>query len=134
MIIKTKKTIILKIISFLLISLMFLVMSYVVSNTASAQNSGATLVIPPTKLPNNSGGIKAILENVLKWILGIFGVIAIISFVVSGIQYFMAAGDEKNMDTAKRNMTYSIIGIIVALASFVIIQAIDAALRGNTVF
>jgi len=125
-----KKNIIKNIISFVFLSFVFFVAGHLASSVAQAQS--ANLVILPTNLPANPGGIKAILENILKWILGIFGTIAIISFVVSGLQYFMAAGDEKNMDTAKRNMTYSIIGIIVALASFVIIQAIDTALRGNS--
>lgn len=92
------------------------------------------LLIPQNNLPNPSGGIKAILENLLKWMLGVFGTIALIGFVVSGIQYFLAAGDEKIIDTAKRNMTYSIIGVVVALAAFVIIQAVDAALNAGQGF
>jgi len=89
------------------------------------------LTIPATGLPSPSGGIRAILANVLGWILGIFGMLAILAFVVSGIQYFAAAGDEKMMETAKKNLIYSIIGVIVALSGFVIIQAIDSALRGS---
>jgi hypothetical protein len=34
------------------------------------------------------------------------------------------------IETAKRNMTYSIIGIIVALSGFVILRAVDTALQG----
>lgn len=126
---KIKKNIIKNIVSFAFLGFVFFVAGHLSSNIANAQS--ANLVIPPTNLPANPGGIQAILENILKWILGIFGTIAIISFVVSGMQYFFAAGDDKNMNTAKLNMTYSIIGIIVALASFVIIQAVDTALRGN---
>ena len=57
---------------------------------------------------------------------------ALAGLFASGV---MAAGNEKIIETAKRNMTYSIIGVIVALAGFVIIQAIDTALRAtSTVF
>ena len=70
----------------------------------------------------------------MNWLMVVFGSIAIIAFVVSGIQYLTAAGDEKGLETAKRNMTYSIIGVIVALSAFVIIKAIDAALRMGTNF
>ena len=125
---KNKKfcRIILKIISFFV-----LLGLYFSTQTAVA---GTDLVVPVTNLPEAPGGIRAILANLLAWILSIFGVIAIISFAVSGIQYFMAAGDEKRMDTAKKNMTYSIIGVIVALSAFVIIQAVDYALRGFSLF
>jgi hypothetical protein len=36
------------------------------------------------------------------------------------------------METAKNNMTYSIIGVVVALSGFLIIQAIDMALRAKS--
>ncbi len=94
--------------------------------------SFAALEIPKTGLPKSEDGIASILSNFLSWLLGVFGIIAIISFIISGIQYFMSAGDEKKIMTAKRNMTYSIIGVIVALASFVVIQAIDKALNASS--
>jgi hypothetical protein len=88
------------------------------------------LVIPTTGLPNPPGGIAAILANFLIWLLYIVGMIALISFVVSGIQYFLAAGDEKTMEKAKRNFNYSVIGVVVVLSAFVIIKAVDIMLRG----
>lgn len=92
--------------------------------------SGSGVDIPTdTGLPG--GSIKGILTNILNWLLGIFGILALISFVISGIQYIISAGDEKNMQTAKRNMTYSTLGIIVALAGLVIVRAIDTALRAT---
>ena len=70
----------------------------------------------------------------MKWLLGIFGFLAVIAFVISGIQYLMAAGDEDQAKAAKRNVQYSIVGIIVALSGFVILTAINAALTGSTTF
>jgi|WetSurMetagenome_2_1015567.scaffolds.fasta_scaffold82870_2 hypothetical protein len=99
--------------------------------------SGGGMVVSTNScfgLPCPAGGIAQILANLLSWLLYIFGIIALISFVVSGMQYFFAVGDEKNMETAKRNLMYSIIGIIVALSGLVIIQAVDAALRGYSFF
>lgn len=78
----------------------------------------------------SSQPVAMLLMNLMNWLLGIFGFIAIIAFVISGLQYLLAAGDEGMAETAKRNMKYSIIGIIVALSGYVIIQAIDRALSG----
>lgn len=85
-----------------------------------------------TNLPDTD--IKTIVNNLLNWILGIFGMLAVIAFVISGIQYILSTGDERTMDTAKRNMTYSIIGVVVALSGLIIIFAIDKALRGTSSF
>lgn len=84
-----------------------------------------------TSLPNPQGGVLQIIGNVLIWILSIFGFLGLISFIISGIQYILSTGDEKMIDTAKRNMKWSIIGIVVALSGVVIIYAIDKMLRGN---
>lgn len=85
-----------------------------------------------TGLPSSSSGIKGILANLLNWLMMIFGIVAVIGFIISGIQYFLSAGDEKLAQTAKRNATYSILGVIVALSAVVVIRAIDTALRGSS--
>ena len=87
-----------------------------------------------TSLPDPQGGVVYIIGNVLTWILSIFGFLAIIAFIISGIQYTLSAGDEKMIDIAKRNMTRSIVGVVVALAGVVIIYAIDKMLRGVSGF
>lgn len=82
----------------------------------------------------SSQTVSDLLINLMNWFLGIVGIIAIIAFVISGLQYFLAAGDEKMAETAKRNMTYSVIGIVVALSGLVIITAIDQALKAAPIF
>ena len=80
------------------------------------------------------GLIGDILVNILVWMLGIFGIIGIIGFIISGIIYITAAGDEDRMAYAKRAMLYSIIGVVVGLVGFVIIQAVDMALNAISSF
>jgi hypothetical protein len=105
-------------------------MSPVKSNGASA---GGGVVIPTTTgLSDRS--IKDILTNLLNWLLMIVGIIALIGFIISGIQYILAAGDEKLMELGKKNMLYSIMGIVVVMASLVVVQAIDYALRAQSMF
>jgi len=78
---------------------------------------------PPsnTNLPNSS--ISAIVQNIMLWLLGILGFVAVIGFVISGILYLVAAGDEDAQARAKRAMIYSITGVIVGLVGLVILYA-----------
>lgn len=87
-----------------------------------------------TGLANPSGGLFAIISNFLMWLIGIFGFLALVGFIISGIQYILAAGDEGIMETAKRNMTYTIIGVIVGLSGLVILNAVTAALNAAPIF
>jgi hypothetical protein len=89
-------------------------------------------------LPENSGlsgaTVYEILFSVIRWLIGIFGFVAILAFLVSGFQYLLAFGDEKQIETAKTNMKWSVVGIAVALSGFIIIRAVDMALRGSAFF
>jgi hypothetical protein len=67
-------------------------------------------------------------------LLEIFGVLALIAFLVSGFQYLMAAGDEKEAEIAKKNIKYSVIAVIVALSGVIIINAIETILKAGSVF
>ena len=93
-----------------------------------------TGVCTPTTTGLSAASVSYILETFMKWLLGIFGFLGIIAFVISGVQYLLAAGDEDQAKTAKRNMQYSIIGIIVALSGYIIITAIDSLFKGNANF
>jgi purine-cytosine permease-like protein len=68
----------------------------------------------------------------MNWLLAILGIFGIIGFVISGILYLTAAGNDDQISTAKNAMKYSIIGVIVALLGFVIIQAVNTLLSGNS--
>jgi glucose uptake protein GlcU len=82
-----------------------------------------------TQLP--SGSLYNIIENILKWLLIIFGFIAIIGFVISGIMYLTAAGDEKRQEKAKNQMYWSITGVIVGLMGYIVIKQINEWLNAG---
>ncbi len=141
--------------SFLFGAVLFSVFTLVTTQPASAQSTTATpkaaattttpkaaasdncdtvagICFPKTELPKQS--VEGILSNFLKWLLGIFSVLAIISFTIAGIQYFLAAGDEGQAKNAKKNMQLSIIGVLVAFSALVIIYAIGNFLSATPTF
>ena len=84
--------------------------------------------------PGISSPIGFIIFNLMQWMLALFWVVAIIGFAISGIQYLTSAGDEARIESAKRHMKWSIVGVIVALSGVVIIFAVDAMLNANAGF
>lgn len=66
--------------------------------------------------------------KVLNFLLSVAGILAVIGFVVSGLLYFAAIGDEKKMQLAKKAFTFSIYGTVVVLSSLVIITLITSFL------
>lgn len=116
-------------------------LSPVFAQTTPAQTTGTVkcegevrsgICFPATELPSTP--IETILLNLMRWLFGIFGFLAIITFLIAGIQYFMAAGNPDSAKKAKQNLIYSIIGILVALSGFIIITAISNFLNGYNYF
>ncbi len=98
-------------------------------------NSTGVCIPTDTGLPEGGGDtnpVGHIINNVMLWLLGVVGFIAIIAFVVSGIQYLTSAGDESQIETAKRNMKWSIVGVIVALIGYIVIVFINDMLGGSS--
>jgi len=75
-----------------------------------------------------TGSIYDIISNFMMWILGLVGIIGVIGFAIAGVLYLTAAGDEDRINTAKKAMMYSIIGIVVALIGVVILKAVQTML------
>lgn len=99
---------------------------------ASAQWSEGLNKAGSSELPADT--LVNIITNLMFWILVIFGAMAIIGFVISGILYLTAAGDETKVDKAKNAMIYSIIGVLVALIGLVIVQAVNNWIGGSSQF
>ncbi len=82
---------------------------------------------PPTGVGTTLTLIQ-IATNVLNFLLSIVGVVALIMLVVGAFMYLTAAGDEDRIDTGKKIVKYSIIGITIALAALVMVRQVASFL------
>ncbi|HBP00722.1 MAG: hypothetical protein UY41_C0045G0006 [Candidatus Moranbacteria bacterium GW2011_GWE1_49_15] len=83
-----------------------------------------------TGLPQ--GSILDIMTSLMNWLLIVVGILGVIGFIIAGILYLTAAGDEGQIGKAKTAMIYSIVGVVVALLGLIIIRAVQALLGGNS--
>lgn len=105
------------------------------STSGSSGSSGKGIEIPSdTGLPDPSGGILAIVKNFLNWLLTIFLILAVIAFVITGIQYLLAMGNARSntLESAKKNFNYSLLAVIIVGAGLIILKAIDNFLRASS--
>jgi len=73
--------------------------------------------------------IGDIIENVMLFLLTIFGILAVISFVFSGITYVTSAGDSTKADKAKKMIVYSIIGVVITGSGIILLNQIMSLLN-----
>ena len=83
------------------------------SKTGCVQNGAATLQCIP-----------AVFKNVVSWAFILAGIAAVFFIIFSGIKFITSGGDPKQVEEARKTMTYAIIGLLVILLSFAIINII----------
>ncbi|MBI5411764.1 hypothetical protein HZA43_01150 [Candidatus Peregrinibacteria bacterium] len=63
------------------------------------------------------------LRSIVSYLKYLFGFILIFSMLISGIQLMMAQGEEEKVTTQKRNLTYSLIGMLFVLLASNLVNA-----------
>ena len=62
------------------------------------------------------------ITRVINAILGVLGMIAVIMIIIGGIRYTTSNGDSGSVKSAKDTILYSVIGLVVAILSFAIVN------------
>lgn len=93
--------------------------------SASAQvsegiNTATTSEMKGKSIDGDNGLIKTVV-NVLLWAVGILSVIMII---FSGLRYITSAGDASKTKSAQSTLTYSVVGLIVAIMAYAIVNMV----------
>lgn len=62
------------------------------------------------------------IKTVINTMLFILGTIAVIMIIVGGIRYTTSGGDASGVKSAKDTVLYSVVGLVVALMSYAIVN------------
>lgn len=69
--------------------------------------------------------------NVTNFVLGFLGIIAVVIVIYGGFLYVTAAGQEEQATKGKKSITYAVIGIVLILGSFAIVNTLLVAPSDN---
>lgn len=69
-----------------------------------------------------SNDLSTIIKNIVNILLFLVGAVAVIMIVISGFRYTTANGDQSSVKAAKDTLLYAIVGVIVAIASYAIVN------------
>lgn len=77
----------------------------------------------PTKLV----GVDGTFSNVVNTILYVTGIIAVAMLIIGGIRFMISRGDKDKVQKAKNTIVYAIIGLILVIFSYAIVNFIVSA-------
>lgn len=88
----------------------------------------------PTSVGEETGNATSLRELVLRMVnyfLTFLGVIAVIMIIYGGVTYVTAAGKDEAVGNAKKIIMYALVGIIIVLLSFALVNTILGAGTGT---
>lgn len=83
---------------------------------------GLPVILAPPVLAQAGGvdQVESFIRSVIQVIAGLAGLIATGFFVAGGFTYITSSGNPQQLETAKRTITWSAIGLAIVIAAFVI--------------
>jgi len=69
-----------------------------------------------------------IFANVANFLTILIGALSVIMIILGGLRYVTSNGDSKNVTAAKDTIMYAIIGVIVAIVAYAIVQFVTTTI------
>jgi hypothetical protein len=84
----------------------------------------------PTKPPiyESPSGLEQVIvntvNNAVSWGLGIVAILAVVFIIYGGFRMVAAAGNEEQVKAGRETIIYAVIGLVVVILSWVIVNSI----------
>ena len=69
--------------------------------------------------------IFPLIATFIFWAFNFVGIVAVIFIIISGAKFIMSGGDPKQVDSARRTFVFAIIGLLVVLLSFFVLNTLS---------
>lgn len=77
---------------------------------------------------DGQGGIFRTITNVLLFLIG---AISVIMLIVGGVRYVVSGGDSTAVQNAKNTILYAIVGIVVAILAYAVVNFVITSFAAN---
>jgi len=78
----------------------------------------------PSRPANVPSDFEGALIDITNWLLGFVVIFGILAVIWGGINYVGSAGDQEKATTAKRVITYALLGIIIAGLAYAAVKVV----------
>jgi hypothetical protein len=93
---------------------------------------GGQTVQPPSSIPHGGLSVVAkVVGNAITLLLIITTVLSLIYLILGGIQWINSGGDKSKVSSARGQITFAIVGLVIALVSFFIINLVGYFFKTN---
>jgi len=85
-----------------------------------------------TDVPSTLLGDGGALTTIVNALLFIIGFLSVIMLIFGGLRYIISGGNAAAVTTAKNTILYAIVGLIIAIFAYAIVNFVIGSLTGGT--
>ena len=76
-------------------------------------------------------GNQGVITTIINTMLFIVGLLAVIMIIYADIRFVTAHGDEKQVESARQTIIYSVVGLIVAILAYALVNWVFSQFKTN---
>lgn len=76
--------------------------------------------------------VRTTVSRIIRAFMGLLGLVAVIIILLGGFKWMTAAGNEEQVQEAKKLMISGVIGLVIIMSAFAIAQFVVGAVVGQT--
>lgn len=92
--------------------------------TVESTTNGVDIVVP------EGPDLFVVVQNLLNTTFGVVGIIAVIMIIIGGFHYMTSQGSPEKVQKGKNTILYGIVGLVICLSAFAIVNFVLASLNG----
>ena len=67
-------------------------------------------------------GLECLIANVFSVIITIIGLAGFVMLIIGSFRWMLSGSNSKGIESARQTMTYAVIGLVVALSAFILVN------------
>jgi len=87
----------------------------------------------PEDVPRELVGQSGLLSQLTETALLVIGLVSVFMLIYGGLRYILSKGDAKKVTDAKNTILYALIGLVIAILSFAIVNFVLNILGAGTI-
>lgn len=96
--------------------------TFMLPSVAYADSSSVQGGVDAAKGDLSGVALNTSVTNIINLIIFSTGIIAVVVIIIGGIRYVVSQGDEKSIEGAKNTILYAVVGLIVAVLAYAIVN------------
>ena len=71
---------------------------------------------------DSSKSLDSTVKNIINGVLYVVGILAVVMVIIGGVKYTTSGGDQNAVTSAKNTILYGIVGLVIAILAYAIVN------------